>query len=181
MKKHNRLALLGVIMMWAVVASAQRIGVGTNALYWGTLTPNASLHVRTSNRSSLNLEFSGRPGLSIGPANLKWLNFSPEVRFWLGKRTGMQRHFVGIVGQAASYRVRWKDDNHKGELLGLGVSYGYDWMLTKRLNLEVTAGLGAFYNLDNRNHRTDGDAYVYDRHLFVAPIKLGVNLIYFIR
>lgn len=171
------------MLLWAATLSAQRIGVGTNGIYWLAATPNATLHVRMSNRTSINMEFAGRPSLRYGSANLKWLNFSPEVRFWLGKRTGMQHHFIGLAAQAASYRAAWRNDFHKGELLGLGVTYGYDWMLTKRLNLEVTAGLGAYLNSNNANHAmVEGtDSYLYERHYFVAPIKLGVNLIYFIR
>lgn len=178
--------MLLAILMSATTVSAQRIGVGTNGLYWLTATPNADVHVRMSRRTSLDVGFAARPRCVVKDFGMKFVDFSPELRVWLS-RNGMQHHFVGVAAQAAMYTAQWRGSGyvqgHRGDVVGLGATYGYAWMLNGRLNLEVEAGLGCFYARDTKNGQFEDGEHVFPREriLFPAPIKLGVNLVYFFK
>ena len=62
---------------------------------------------------------------------------------------------------------------------GLGVSYGYAWMLSKRWNIALEAGVGLYRTKDTRRDPTVGDwedEYIYHyRRWTLAPTKLEVS------
>ena len=75
--------------------------------------------------------------------------FQPELRYWFCDK--FNGHFVGAhlhggVYQAAAIDMPWgiwpelKDHRFKGHFYGLGVSYGYQWILGKHWNLEGNIG-----------------------------------------
>lgn len=177
MRLLRRMWLIALVAM-ATTAAAQRVGVSTNGLYWLTATPNASLHLRMSDKISVNLDVMGRPRLGFDKLNVKGFAISPEVRFWLSRHTYTQ-HFVGGMITGADYSGWWGDHGHKGQMVAIGATYGYDWVLTKRLNLEVTAGVGVGLARDLRD--VGKGNMTAKNHIFPAPLKLGVNLIYLIR
>lgn len=181
MKHLRRFCLLCLISLTSMVY-AQHIGVSTNALYWATVTPNASVHFRTSQKTSVNLEVAAHPYISVNGYGLRFVNFSPEVRFWFG-RNGIARPFWGVAAQSALYSGQWEDNNHKGSLIGGGLTIGYNWTLSERFNLEVTAGAGVMYIRDTSTPiYSEGTPQPVRGGLITpAPIKLGVNFIYFIR
>lgn len=181
MKQLRRFCLLSLLLT-SSIAFAQRIGVGTNALYWATLTPNVNVQLRMSQITSLNLEVAARPNISIKGYGLRFINFSPELRFWLSKNA-KARPFVGIAGQSAFYSGQWKDYTHKGSLVGLGATVGFSWILSTHFSVETTVGAGGMYI-------QDASAPLYpetkveptkDKIFTPAPIKLGVNFIYYFR
>lgn len=174
MKSIKKILLL-ILLAVASGAYAQRVGVSTNGLYWLAGAPNASLQVRMSQAYSLNLEFAGRPRIyGVAGYNPKFVSFAPEVRYWF-KKQGMHRHFAGVMMQAVDYSMVGKDKLHAGDMLGLGVTYGYDWIIKEHWNIEATAGLGGAI----MRNRTDGRATT--TKIIPAPLRLGVNVIYFIR
>lgn len=71
---------------------------------------------------------------------------------------------------------------YKGHACGLGVSYGYAWMLSKRWNVALEAGVGLYRTKDTRRDPTVGDwddEYIYHyRRWTLAPTKLEVSFSY---
>lgn len=173
--KFIKKILLLTLLTVATGAYAQRLGMGTNTLYWAAATPNASMHIRLSQAFSLNLEVAGRPRVyGIAGYNPKFVSLAPEVRYWFLKH-GMHRHFAGVMLEGVDYSVMHKGDDHAGDMLGFGVTYGYDWILSKRWNMETTVGLGGAL-LRDRVNRTPATT-----SLKPMPLRLGLNFIYFIR
>ncbi|MFR6635582.1 MAG: DUF3575 domain-containing protein [Alistipes onderdonkii] len=78
---------------------------------------------------------------------------------------------------ATTSRSRTK--RYKGNAYGLGVSYGYAWMLSKRWNIALEAGIGLFHTEDTRRDPTVSDwedEYIYhNRRWTLAPTKLEVH------
>ncbi len=70
----------------------------------------------------------------------------------------------------------------KANAYGLGVSYGYAWMLSKRWNIALEAGIGLFHTEDTRRDPTVSDwedEYIYRyRRWTLAPTKLEVSFSY---
>ncbi len=57
----------------------------------------------------------------------------------------MARSFIGLSVSGLRYTVVHKGKAHQGEAAGPGLTYGYAWPLSKRFNLEFSAGVGALW------------------------------------
>ena len=151
----------------AGAAVAQQLGVKTNAVHWAA----AGTHKEENKK-------------------LKFWSVMPEFRYWLCER--FNGHFFGLhtgYGEYNISRVRvpflkksMRDHRYQGWATGLGISYGYSWLLGKRWNLEATLGFGYVYTkFDRYECATCGEFRgSNDRHYF-GPTKAGISIIYIIK
>ena len=173
-------------------AWAQDIGVKTNILYWTTSTPNLGFEFGLGKRTTLDLAGGYNPWTLDREANRKirhWM-VMPEFRYWLCER--FNGHFFGVHSGYAFYNLSGvripfrgkstKDHRYQGWATGLGLSYGYNWILGKRWNLEATLGFGYVYtNYDKYDCATCGKFRgSQDKHYF-GPTKAGISIIYMIK
>ena len=91
-------------------------------------------------------------------------------------------HFLGQHLTYVGYDLGSRTKRYKGHAYGLGVSYGYAWMLSKRWNIALEAGIGLFHTEDTRHDPTVSDwedecIYRY-RCWTLAPTKLEVSFSY---
>ncbi len=183
------------IMLLLVVSSptwAQELTISNNLLYDATLTPNIRLDVGLSPHWTMGLT----TGLRIWPrGNLeqkKWrhLMLSPEVRYWTDSL--QTRHFFGINAMYSHFNAGYtdmviykgvKDERRQGDLVGVGVFYGYSWHLGRRWTLEALAGVAVGYAWYDRfvinKHEDDWDPIGDGKNAFVLP-QLGLNIVYHI-
>ena len=79
-------------------------------------------------------------------------------------------------------RLGSRTKRYKGHAYGLGVSYGYAWMLSKRWNIALEAGIGLYHTRDTRRDPTVSDwedEYIYHyRRWTLAPSKLELSFSY---
>lgn len=82
-----------VVVMLAVAspATAQRINVKTNALYWLAMSPNLGVEFRINRHMTFNLEgvvnrVSGFKPYGVSNLSTKGFAFEPEVRYWFSAR-----------------------------------------------------------------------------------------------
>ena len=91
-------------------------------------------------------------------------------------------HFLGQHLTYVGYDLGSRTKRYKGHACGLGVSYGYAWMLSKRWNIALEAGIGLFHTEDTRRDPTVSDwedEYIYRyRRWTLAPTKLEVSFSY---
>ena len=74
-----------------------------------------------------------------------------------------------------------KGEYHDGQGIGGGFTYGYDFVLSKRWNLELTAGIGALYRFEKKyDEGTTIPSSNNANRWCLVPIKLGVTLSYVI-
>ena len=112
------------------------------------------------------------------------LNVGAETQ--LGGRYWFYESFVGhFLGQHLTYvgyDLGSRTRRYKGHAYGLGVSYGYAWMLSKRWNVALEAGVGLYRTKDTRRDPTVSDwedEYIYRyRRWTLAPTKLEVSFSY---
>ncbi len=148
-------------------AKAQRLAVGTNALEWYVTAPNAQVVVVTGERTTLHFDglYCNKP---FGK-DIRLASFSPEVRYWFIGRP-FTKFFVGGVAGFNEYKYNRKDTEHNGYAYTAGLSAGYDFLLGKKLSLDLSIGAGVA-----RYREKDGD-----NGFAPVPMKLGVSLIYVI-
>lgn len=156
--------------------------VKTNLLYWGTATANAGFEVAISNKLSLSIE-AGINSWEINdsPSFKHWM-IQPELRYWIAQP--YKGHFVGIHAIYSKYDIGdvfflpSLERRYKGSLLGAGISYGYSFPLSKKLDLDVTAGFGLM-NLDyDKYHNLKDDNYESFTKNRLGITKIGTSLIY---
>ena len=203
MKKYLFIVVLLVVAFPATVF-AQKAAVKTNLLYWATTTPNLGVEFRLADRYTLNLEGGYNPFTldDSKEVNRKLKHFlvTPEVRYWFCE--AFNGHFIGINANYSQFNISaveipeifysmnepkgftgmTKDTRNEGWAAGAGITYGYQWILGKRLNLEATIGLGYWYTdyeeFDNRKCGLFQKSF--NRHL-LGITKCGVSFIYLIK
>ena len=101
---------------------------------------------------------------------LYWATSTPNIgfEFGLGKRTTLD-----LVGGYNRY---------EGWATGIGISYGYTWILGKRWNLEANIGAGYIYTkYDKYECKTCGRFKGNQKKHYFGPTKAGISLIYIIK
>lgn len=164
----KRFYLLAVILLLASVGTlrAQKIAVKTNALSWATATPNVGMEFALADRWTLDVSGGYNPWTFNKEDNLKWKHWllSPEIRYWFCE--SFNGHFIGVNGVYTQFNISGvpvsdffinlksnvpldgslKDSRIYGWAVGAGITYGYQFIISRRWNLELTAGFGWWYS-----------------------------------
>ena len=171
-------------------SGAQSFAVKTNLLYDAAATVNLGVEVALAPKWTLDI--SGNYNAWDFSENRKWKHFlvQPEARYWLCEK--FNGHFFGLHlhgGQFNTGNVSTpfglfgdcRNSRHEGWYYGAGVSYGYQWLLGKRWNLELAAGIGYV--------RSDYSAFTAPvcgmktgtgHHNYFGPTKAAITIIYII-
>ena len=201
MKRILTLALIS-LFAFASEASAQKVAVKTNSLYWMTATPNVGFEFALADRWTFEVAGGYNPWTFNKEENIKAKHFlvTPEVRYWFCE--SFQGHFLGINGNYTQYNVSsacipeafypvpsngyFMDDlqhaRSQGWAAGAGLTYGYATPIGRRWNIEFTIGLGWWYaEYDVFENRPCGlFQNSVSRHVF-GPTDLGLSFIYMIK
>lgn len=174
------------------IVRGQDVAVKTNLLSDAFLSPNLGLEVGFAPKWSLDVtgQFNAW-SLSHGRRWKHWL-VQPEARYWFCEALG--GHFVGIHVLAGQYNIghidtdfkflgtnfaNFKTHRYQGWFGGLGVAYGYSWLLSKHWSLEAELGFGWVHTRFDRFECVGcGRRIGKGRHNYVGPTKAAVNLVY---
>lgn len=165
---------------------AQNFGMKTNLLYDATTTMNLGVEFALSQKVTFDVSGNYNPWTFSDNKKLKHWMVQPELRYWLCEK--FNGHFFGIHAHGGEFNFggiklfNMEDYRYEGYAIGGGLSYGYQWVLSKRWNLEASLGFGytyldydKFYCEECGEKLKDGD-----RH-FIGPTKAAVSLIYIIK
>ena len=173
--------------------SAQDVAVKTNLLYDMTATMNLGAEVRMSTQWTLDVSANWNPWTFSDNKKWKQLSFQPEARYWFCE--AFNGHFLGAHLLGGIYNMsNWdtdftflgtdfgklKDHRYEGWMLGAGIAYGYQWILSKHWSIEAEIGIGYVYSRYDK-YRCAGCGRKTEEgksHHFVGPTKAAVNLIY---
>ena len=173
--------------------SAQNWAVKTNLLYDMTATMNLGAEVRMSSKWTLDVSANWNPWTFSDDKKWKQLSFQPEARYWFCE--AFNGHFLGAHLLGGIYNMsNWdtdftflgtdfgklKDHRYEGWMLGAGIAYGYQWILSKHWSIEAEIGIGYVYSRYDK-YRCAGCGRKTEEgksHHFVGPTKAAVNLIY---
>ena len=126
----------------------------TNAVYWATATPNLGAEIRLAPKWTLEAEvglnpFRGTNDDGSFGRSLKHFRLHPELRYWFCE--AFYKHFLGLHIPYIIYNVSdvkllgTENERHQGWGTGVGISYGYQWVLGKHWNIEASVGVGYLY------------------------------------
>lgn len=167
------------------------LAIKTNLLYDLTTTFNLGGEVKLSDYLTLDLSVSYNPWTFSENRKFKHLSVQPELRYWIYEP--YNGHFLAthlLYGNFNAGNLQLplgilpglKDYRYHGNAYGFGLSYGYQWILSPRWNLEATFGFGYLY-LDYSRYEchTCGKKIDDANKHYLGPTKMGVALIYVIK
>ena len=149
-----------------------------NLLRWATLTPD------------LGVEWRICPSWGIA-VNGSWTSWSwsdkdrryalwevaPEVRYYMGEKKAWH---LGAMFKAGQFNYKLSETGKQGDLMGGGITAGYQLRLNKVLALDFNLGLG-YLNADFEKYEVIDDVRVRrgnETKDWFGPINAGVTLVW---
>lgn len=191
-KGLRHLVLVFLSILTSMTAEAQNFTLSNNLLYDAALTPNLRFGYDSDSTSHWSYGFTAGfacwPSGNFTKRKLRHLLLSPEVRYWTDSlKVG---HFFGANFIYSHFNAGYtnlllykgvKNERRQGDLVALGLFYGYSWRLGRRWTMEAVAGLAVGYawydrfviNEKRTNWIPSGDG----NGVFLMP-QLGLNIVY---
>ena len=191
----RRLGLCLILVMltgWLSPVRAQSFAVKTNLIYDATATVNVGMELGLAPRWTFDL--SGNLNTWSKNDYTKWKHWmvQPEARYWFCDR--FSRHFIGAHLLTGAFNFGNIDNNisflgtdfsvlsdhrYQGYAYGGGLAYGFAFVLSKHLNLELEVGAGYVYLDYEKFECADCGRKVGEgNHHYVGPTKAAINLVY---
>ena len=158
--------MIAVLACTASNAQAQLIAGRTNALLWGNLTPNFSLELVTSNRTSVMA--GAFYSLDQNPLDCSIKGAEAQVRYWVSGRA-MVQSFIGLGIQGMRYDATFSDTLRRCRRPGNGVrictaaGQTLQHRIQRRNITDVVQGETLREGIARtgrlQHHRTQGDAH----------------------
>lgn len=193
MRKFNKKISLVIFVLTVSLSGvfAQKVAIKNNLLYDVTATPNLALEFAMSRKMTLELGAGVNLFDFSDNKKFKHILLQPELRWWTCDV--FNGHFFGVHAHGAQYNVggwdiplgrldTFKDNRYEGYLYGGGISYGYQWLLSPRWNLEASIGAGyARIHYDQYPCADCGTKEAEGKHNYWGVTKAAVSLIYIIK
>lgn len=192
--KPLRRVLIAIIFFFSFSgeSSAQDLVLKTNLLCDLSGTLNLGAEYSLSQKSSLSLMTSYNPWEFEDNAKRKYILLQPEYRRWM--RGVYDGYFVGAQLNYGSFNVGGKlpwwiasydtfeNNRYQGDLYGLGMTSGYQWILTPRLNLETAVSVGYAHICYSKYEREAGTPMI-EKGIqnYWGITQVGVTLTYYIK
>lgn len=191
-----RRAILLLILVIAGASQglhAQKIALKSNLLADALLSPNLGLEVGLAPKWTLDLTGQLNGWTLANDKRWKHWAVQPEARHWFCDR--FSGHFLGAHVHGGQFNMggfnggmnllgtdtrKLKDTRFQGWFAGVGVAYGYAWILGRHWNIEAEIGVGYSYTRYDRfrcagcGKKTETDK----THHYVGPTKAAINLVY---
>ena len=160
------------------ITNDYHLSLRANLLRWATLTPD------------LGLEWRICPSWGIA-VNGSWTSWSwndkdrryalwevvPEIRYYMGEKKAW---YLGAMFKAGQFNYKISETGKQGDLMGGGITTGYQLRLNKALALDFNLGLG-YLNADFENYEVIDGVRVRRGNKtkdWCGPINAGVTLVW---
>ena len=160
------------------ITTDYHLSLRANLMRWATLTPD------------LGLEWRICPSCGIA-VNGSWTSWSwsdkdrryalwevaPEVRYYMGEKKAW---YLGAMFKAGQFNYKLSETGKQGDLMGGGITAGYQLRLNKALDLDFNLGLG-YLNVDFEKYDVIDGVRVRrgnETKDWYGPINAGVTLVW---
>ena len=160
------------------ITTDYHLSLRANLLRWATLTPD------------LGLEWRICPSWGIA-VNGSWTSWSwsdkdrryalwevtPEVRYYMGEKKAW---YLGAMFKTGQFNYKLSETGKQGDLMGGGITAGYQLRLNKALDLDFNLGLG-YLNVDFEKYEVIDGVRVRcgnETKNWCGPINAGVTLVW---
>lgn len=160
------------------ITNDHHLSLRANLLRWATLTPD------------LGLEWRICPSFGIA-VNGSWTSWTwsdkdrryalwevaPEIRYYMGEKKAW---YLGAMFKAGQFNYKISETGKQGDLMGGGITTGYQLRLNKALTLDFNLGLG-YLNADFEKYEVIDGVRVRcgnETKNWCGPINAGVTLVW---
>ena len=157
------------------------LAVRTNLLRWATLTPDLGVEWRIcpSWGIAVNGSWTSWNWSDKGRRYAHW-EVAPEVRYYMGEKNAW---YVGAMFKTGEFNYKLSETGKQGDLMGGGITAGYQLRLNKALALDFNLGLG-YLNADYEKYEVIDGVRVHrgnETKDWWGPINAGVTLVWKIK
>ena len=154
------------------------LSLRANLLRWSTLTPDLGLEWRI-NRSWGILVHGSWTSWSWNNKDRRYAlwKVSPEVRYFIGKE---KCGYLGAMYKAGSFNYKLSTVGKQGDLMGGGITGGYQLRLNKALSMDFNVGIGCLHADYDKYTVIDGVRVRSGKESknWWGPINAGVTLVW---
>ncbi len=154
------------------------LSLRANLLRWATLTPDLGIEWRIS--PSVGIMVNGSWTSWTWNDNARryalW-EVAPEVRWYLGEKKAW---YVGAMFKAGQFNYKFSGTGRQGDLMGGGITGGYQLRLTGALSMDFSLGLG-YLNADTEKYDVIDGVRVRggnETKHWIGPVNAGVTLVW---
>ncbi|WP_459190200.1 DUF3575 domain-containing protein [Parabacteroides sp. APC149_11_2_Y6] len=173
--------------------SAQEIAVKTNLFYAGLMqTLNIGTEWKISPKLTLDLWGAynpfplGKNGYGSTNKKMKHWIIRPELRYWLCE--SFNGHFFGghvFYGQYNISNIHFLGTGNyrkQGNAVGVGISYGYQWILSPHWSMEGAIGIGyARLHYNKYPCKECGKRISTENRNYLGPTRAAISFIYLLK
>lgn len=155
-----------------------RLALRANLLRWATLTPELGLEWRIN--SSWGIVTNGSwTSWSWNGKDRRYALWEvmPEVRYYIGEK---KAGYVGAMFKAGQFNYKLSETGKQGDLIGGGITGGYQLKLNRALSMDFNLGLG-YLNADYEKYKViDGVRVRQGKESkdWWGPVSAGVTLVW---
>ena len=154
------------------------LALRVNLLRWATLTPDIGLEWRVS-RSWGILVRGSWTSWSWNDKDRRYAlwEVSPEVRYYMGKK---KRGYIGAMYKAGSFNYKLSTVGKQGDLMGGGITGGYQLRLNNALSMDFNVGIGCLHADYDKYTVIDGVRVRGGKESknWWGPVNAGVTLVW---
>ena len=160
------------------ITTDHHLSLRANLLRWATLTPDLGLEWRIC--SSWGIAVNGSwTSWSWSDKDRRYAlwEVAPEVRYYMGEKKAWH---LGAMFKAGQFNYKLSETGKQGDLMGGGITAGYQLRLNKALALDFNLGLG-YLNADFEKYEVIDGVRVRcgnETKNWCGPINAGVTLVW---
>lgn len=124
-------------------ATSYHFALRANLLRWATLTPDLGVEWRINRHV----------GIAVNGSYTSWTwndsdrryalwEVNPEVRYYIGKE---KRGYIGAMYKVGQFNYKFSETGKQGDLMGGGITGGYQLKLNRALSLDFSLGVGCVH------------------------------------
>ena len=157
------------------------LSLRANLLRWATLTPDLGVEWRISPSWGIAVNGSWTSwAWSDKDRRYALWEVAPEVRYYMGEKKAW---YLGAMFKAGQFNYKLSETGKQGDLMGGGITGGYQLRLNKALALDFSLGLG-YLNADYEKYEVIDGVRVRrgnETKDWWGPINAGVTLVWKIK
>ena len=160
------------------ITNDYHLSLRANLLRWATLTPDLGLEWRIcpSWGIAVNGSWTSWTWSDKDRRYALW-EVAPEVRYYMGEKKAW---YLGAMFKAGQFNYKLSETGKQGDLMGGGITAGYQLRLNKALDLDFNLGLG-YLNVDFEKYEVIDGVRVRrgnETKDWYGPINAGVTLVW---
>ena len=160
------------------ITTDYHLSLRANLLRWATLTPDLGLEWRIcpSCGIAVNGSWTSWTWSDKDRRYALW-EVAPEIRYYMGEKKAW---YLGAMFKAGQFNYKISETGKQGDLMGGGITAGYQLRLNKALTLDFNLGLG-YLNADFEKYEVIDGVRVRcgnETKNWCGPINAGVTLVW---